>query len=255
MHAGAFAYNAFLSIFPLLLLLSSVLGFILKSYPSIHEKIMEGIYSAIPDFGSVIENTLKAIQSKPAVVGIIGLVGLLWTGTRIVYSLERGFRDVWGTEKRGFLKGRLLGVLVIAMVGVLGLASAGTYVGVSSFRNNMLKQGGAWTALAFLIAILFRLIFNFLLFFLIYMVVPKRKQLASRVAKGAFFSAVLFLLLQYVLDFYFGSLSHATVLYGTIGVVISLMVWLYFTGMIAFLGAEFIRALPENPETGEEDSP
>ena len=248
-HAGYFAYNAILAVFALLLLLSSILGFILVHNPELHQRIMESIYSAIPDFGGALENTLNAMAASRQLVGIIGFIGLIWTGTRIIKALEIGFMDIWETEKRSYVRKKLLALLVIAIVGVLALLSVGAHLGLTELLHA--ATGHISTGLRVLskaLELLLRLVSSFLLLFTIYMVIPRREQVTRDVVKGAFLTALGLLVLQYAIDFYFSTLSNSTVLYGTIGAFISILLWLYLVGILIFFGAELIENISRGRE-------
>src|ERR671925_1950224 len=80
---AALTYNAFLSLFPLLLLGASVLGFVLANDPSLRRQATETLATALPGLGSVMGENIDAMARARSATGIIGLVWLLWTGTGV----------------------------------------------------------------------------------------------------------------------------------------------------------------------------
>src|SRR5688500_14435603 len=82
--AAAITYYGFLSFFPLLLLALSVAGFLLASRPELQQEVRTAVAEAVPGLQAIVGENLDAIESSRAGAGVIGLVGLLWTGSGVV---------------------------------------------------------------------------------------------------------------------------------------------------------------------------
>lgn len=242
-NAGLFAYNAFFSLFATLLLASAVLGTLLNSFPSLYDRIMNGVYSAIPNFGESLRNSLDAMTAHRHLVGVIGLVGLLWTGTRVFIVIERGLCQIWDCESRSFFQRRLVAVGLIAAVGLLFTAGISVHFGYSALLSLLAKDQGVLLALSIsLLRLVLGLVIGYFLFLLIYAVVLTRKQSFRTTSWGAIAAAALTVVLQYALGFYFEKISRATLLYGAIAAFIGVLIWLHLVGLITFFGAEIAKA-------------
>lgn len=159
---------------------------------------------------------------------------------RIPNSLEIGFNHIWKATKRPFLKRRLLALLALALFGVLGAISVGANLFSAALLSWTAKQNVLLGVLVVLLGILLSLLTNFLLFFMVFHIIPQRRLPSRAVARGAAAAAVIFWLSEYVFNYYFVSISKIEVLYGTIGAILGLLIWLDFLGYIVFFTAELI---------------
>jgi len=245
--ASYFAYNTFLAIFPLLLLISSVLGFVLAGNPGMHNSIMDSILRNFPGASGPLNDLVNSIVANRALVGVFGLVLLIWAGLRIPKSLEIGFDRVWPAPHRPFLKRKLLALWVLVVVGLLGSVTIAANLLTSSMLEWTTRHvGGILTLLVFLLGVILSLAANFVIFFVIFRIVPQRRLSPRSVAWGSAAGAVMFWLSEYIFNFYFVSISKTQILYGTIGALLGVMIWLYVLGYIVFYSAEIV-ALGNRP--------
>jgi membrane protein len=100
LHAVAFAYYAFASVFPLLLLALAILGHLLRNRPDLQQQIVQYIFDNVPNFGSGFQTAIQGIIAQRVSLGLLGLVGLLWAGTGFAGALQQGFRVIWGCPSR-----------------------------------------------------------------------------------------------------------------------------------------------------------
>lgn len=239
-----FSYHAFLSIFPLLLLLSAILGFVLHSNPNLQQEIMNYVYDAFPNFGGTLRDILESVVASRRLVGILGLLGFLWTGSKIALSLQIGFNVIWEADRMEYVEKRLYSLLILLAMGAIVVLT----VSINFFSSRMLSwiaenAGPLWSAISFLAGLIISLCLNFILFFSLYLIVPRERPSLRPAAIGALFSAVVFHISEYFFNYYFANISKAKLLYGTIGIVIGILVWLFIIGAVLFLGAEIVYIL------------
>ncbi|TDD43266.1 YihY/virulence factor BrkB family protein, partial [Nonomuraea terrae] len=132
--AGAVTYFAFLSFFPLLALSYAVLGYVVAASEETREALQRAVAERLPGIASQLD--LAAIAGTKATAGIIGLLGLLYAGLGALDALRGALRQMAmdTTPQANFFVGKLrdlasivmLGVTLIASVGVAGLATAAT---------------------------------------------------------------------------------------------------------------------------------
>jgi membrane protein len=236
-----FAFNTFLAIFPLLLFVSSMLGFVLAGHATLQQSILNELLNIFPGAANALKSLLDSIVTNRALVGVIGFVTLLWAGTRVPWALEVGFNLVWPAHRRPFVKRKLLALWVLVVIGLLGALT----IGVSLFSSALLSwtlshAGGLLAVLVFMLGVGFSLATNFLIFFMVYSIIPQRRLEPGAVARGAAVASVLFIISEYVFNFYFVSISRWQVLYGTIGALLGVMIWLQVLGIIFFYCAEIV---------------
>jgi membrane protein len=246
-----FAYNTLLAIFPLLLLVSAVLGFVLAGHQALYNRIINDILENFPGSSGSLKQIINSVIDNRALVGVIGFVGLLWAGTRVPVGLEVGFNQIWKAERRPFLKRRLLALWVLALVGALGAVSVGASLLTSALLSWTIRNAPHFVAVpVFFLGVLVSLATNFLIFYVVFHIIPQRRLPPRAIWVGAAVGAVLFWLSEYVFNFYFVSISKIQVLYGTIGAILGLLIWLGVVGYIVFFCAEIVaqRAARDAPE-------
>ena len=135
-YAAAITYFSFLALFPLILLAVSVVGFVLHSHPHLQTELFANITKKVPgDFGTTLQKSINSTVDARTGVGIVGLLGLLFSGLGWIGNVRKAIDAVWGVvaPKRNFVVAKLANLLVLAGLGVgillsLGLATVGTAV-------------------------------------------------------------------------------------------------------------------------------
>ena len=132
--AALISYYAFVSLFPLLLVLVTVLGFVLQGNPAKREEILHGTLGQIPLISDQLQHHSLSGSNLALVIGI---VGALLAGMGITNATQEAFNRIWGVpfkERPDFLRLRVRGLGMLAILGTLSIIStvAAGYVGASS---------------------------------------------------------------------------------------------------------------------------
>jgi len=245
LHSGNFAYSAFLGLFPLVLVILAIVGILCRYNPQVLQATLDFIRKLVPDFGSngSRDITDSMVQLRN-VVGVLGIVGLLWTVSRISYAIDRGFTAVFQTRKQGYLKKKLFAFGVLFLVGLVGMVGLAITYGSTQLVHWIDQQTGpVISALCIVLGAVLTPAASFLIFATILRVIPRQKPGYREVFWGALFAALGLAASEYVLSFYFRYVSSYEALYGSLGVIIGIVLWLYFVGILIFFGAELVRAL------------
>jgi YihY family inner membrane protein len=231
--AALIAYYAFFSLFPLLLVLVSVLGFVLEGNPELRAEVVDSTLARIPVIGSQLDDELNPLTgSTPALV--LGLIGALWAGLGVTVALGRAFETIWDvprTEQRSMVRARLRGLLLLAILGAgLVVSTALTGLAIGGKLGPFAEQAGAFgTAVAVNLAgvlVLFALLTD-------------RPLSARELLPGAATAAVGMLLLQAAGSWYVdATIARATATYGTFALVIGLLSWFLLGAYLLLLAAE-----------------
>lgn len=240
--AASISYYAFLSLFPLLLFVISLLGFFLES-GQIQEEVLSYVHRVLPVSGQLIESNLRAIIEKREGVGLLGLAGLLWTGTEVFSALEYALNTILSIPTpRHFLKHRLFAFLLVLAGALLVSISLIATSFVSPFKGLLLDlapDAGSTIALLLpVVSVLVALATSIGIFFLTYSLVPNAYSAWRDLWLGAVAGGLVWEMAKYAFGWYLGSLARYDVLYGTLGAVIALLVWVYLSGSILLFGAE-----------------
>jgi membrane protein len=240
-NATLVAHYGFLSVFPLLLVFTTVLGFVLESRPRLRETIIDSAFSRIPIIGHQLQTNPNELTGN-AVVLVAGLLLALWAGMRAFNALQVALDDIADIpqdDRLNLLRTRGRSLLGIAVVGISQVAAATLtgFIGVTGVPG-LIKIGFALSAVAVNTAVLAA----------VYRWLCLRTQSWRQVAPGAIVGGVAFAVLQVAGTAVVGrSIARASPVYGTFASVIGLITWLGLHSTIALLGAELNRALPARP--------
>jgi uncharacterized BrkB/YihY/UPF0761 family membrane protein len=125
--AGLIAYYGFFSLFPLLLVLVSVLGIVLDGHPGLRQDIVDSAFGEFPVIGSQLSRTagLHELQGSWLSV-VVGVLAAIWAGLAVAHAAQRAMNTVWDVPRSrwpNFLFRRLRAVLFLAVLLTLVLAS------------------------------------------------------------------------------------------------------------------------------------
>ena len=135
------AYRAFFSLFPLLLLMTTILGYLLADDPSLRERVVESTLSQFPVIGAQLKG---GSLTGSGVALAVGIVGSLLAGLGVVLETERSFDRVWGVpddEQHGFLGSRLRAIGLLLFLGGLAIASTSSPASSPAARTSSARSG------------------------------------------------------------------------------------------------------------------
>lgn len=222
------AYWAFFSLFPLLLLFATILGFVLQGDPTAERSILHSTLRQFPIIGA----NLGSLRGSGAGLAI-GIAGTLWAGLGVTVAAQNAFNRVYAVPHHArpdFIVSRLRGLRFLIVVGVLQVISTAASALVSG------GLGGAWLTA---VGIAFSLAINLVLFLVAFRsLVPGAVSLAE-LWPGIVLAAVGWELLQALGGIYVGHVVRgASQTYGTFATVIGLLAWLYLGARVVIFAAE-----------------
>ncbi|MES2061476.1 MAG: YihY/virulence factor BrkB family protein [Bacteroidota bacterium] len=260
--SASLAYYTVFSLAPLLLLILSLAGIFLKD-DSYRKDFYDQIQHYIGKQGTLqIQSTMNSqdITGKSGIGLGISIVTLLLGASSIFIEIQDSLNIIWRVKakpKKGWvkmLKNRFLSFSLIVSLGFLLLASLLVNIIISAisdkivaFLPHLLGKGLAGVVgETFLFTVNFgiTLIVISVLFGIIFKVLPDVKIKWKDVRSGAIFTAILFILGQYIISLYIQYTAQGSV-YGTAGSLIVILVWIYYTAAILYIGAEFTQVYAE----------
>lgn len=234
------AYFFLLSLFPLLIVLFTLLPFI----PIPHEDMLGLIKRFAPvEAMDLIEKNVKYIMShRNGGLLSFGVIGTIWSASNGINAIVLALNKAYNVkESRSFIVSRGVAILLtLGMVFVFLLAVVlpifGREIGVFLFSqlgytSQFLRL---WNALSWLISA----IILFIIFTGLYWVAPNVKLRCRSAFPGAAFATVGWIISSLGLSFYVGNISNFSFTYGSIGTIIVLMIWLYISAFIIIIGGE-----------------
>jgi membrane protein len=235
-YASGLAFNAFLSMFPLILGLLAILGFATQS-ASTRENVLSAILGFFPqDASSALKNAFDGVSQHSGLFGVIGVIGLLWSGSSLFTSMEFSLGMVIGARQRSFLRQRGM-ALVMTILFAVALV---TTIGV----NSLIALPG--------LGVLFEPILGLLVWFAfmlaVYRLVPNRTYRVGELWPGVLIAGTAMELLTLLWPVYTG-FSHNFSTYGSVLALFFLLAsWLYFFAEFILLGAVANRMHAGEPD-------
>ncbi|GAC1305993.1 MAG: YihY/virulence factor BrkB family protein [Mucilaginibacter sp.] len=250
--SASLAYYTIFSIAPLLILIISLAGLVFGPDAATHR-----LYPQIAGYVGVkaalqIEDILKSLQlsGKSGIAVVIGVIVLFVGASGIFLEIQDSLNIIWRVRakpKRGWLKliqNRFLSFSLIIGLGFLLLVSLIINVVVNAL-NTWIERFLVIASLVIkainlgvtfvIISALFAIIFKFL---------PDVKIRWKDVRSGAFFTAILFMIGQYAINLYIQYTAQSSA-YGAAGSILVVMIWIYYTATILYIGAEFTQVYAE----------
>lgn len=248
--SGSLAYLTVFSIGPLIIVIIFIADLV-WGRAAIEGTIYNQLKGLLgPDASVQIQDIIKnaAISNKGTLAAIIGIITLLFSSTAVFAEIQDSINTIWNLKpkpKKGWLKmltNRLLSFSVVISLGFLLLVSliVNGLIEAMSQRLTMIFPDIAVTVVYVInLAITFAVI-SFL-FAIIFKVLPDAKIKWKDVLTGAMVTAVLFMLGKFAITFYIGS-SDITTTYGAAGSLVIVLLWVYYSSVILYFGAEFTKA-------------
>ena len=247
--AAALSYYTLFSLAPLLLIAIGVAGFVFGREAA-QNQIVETLQGMIgQDSAKAVQEMIQASSEKPKtglLSTVVGFVALLFGAGGVVGQLQTSLNKMWEVTPRpgqgmwGFLRQRFFSFAMVLAIGFLLLVSLVVTAVLSSFTAMVGSLLGDATFVAHAIDILVSFGFVTLLFALIYKYVPDVEIQWRDVWVGAALTSILFTIGKYLIGLYIGT-SGVGSTFGAAGSLITILVWVYYSSLIFFLGAEFTR--------------
>ena len=232
------AYYGFVSLFPLLLLLVTALGFALSGNPALQQDVLHSALREFPVIGDQIGQNIHTLQGRTAAL-VIGIGGSVYGALQVGVAVQNAMNKVYAVPRAGRpalpgLYGRslaLVGILLLSVGATTALSALSTAAG--SYGTGAVDVGLRAGAVVVSMAVNA----GFVLF--AYRVLTVGSPPVRELWPGAVTASVLWQVLQtigtYLVEH---QLRGATATYGLFGIVLGLLTWLYLAALILVLGAE-----------------
>jgi membrane protein len=243
--AAGLAYYAFLSLFPLLLMLI-VGGSYFLDRQQVFANVTRFFHQALPVSQDWIEEILQQVLRIRGRVGLLSILMLLWSAsgffTNLVYNIDLAWPEV---RQRNYIEKRLIGVaMVVALTGLMAFSMIFDWIAnlipLSSIAISATEEIDVVRVISGLISFFT----SFMLFLALYRWVPK----ANSTFRSAFYSglaaAVLWKVVTETFNWYIRSgLANYQLVYGSLGAIITFLLLIYLVSLIILFGAHLCAAI------------
>lgn len=243
MRAAAFSYNFFLALFPAIIFFFTIIPYI--PIAGFQDNLLELMQNFIPKKAyDAVEETLFDIVKRPR-GGLLslGFIMAMYFSTNGIHSLIAAFNQTRHTiETRSWIKQRLISIVLVFILSLLViiaivLITLGPVALDFLVKHNMLRVSFSY----YLIIAGKWIISSAMLFFafsFLYYMAPAAESRFRFISPGSTLSTVLTILASVGFNYYVNSISQYNTLYGSIGTLIIIMVWIFFNAMIVLIGFE-----------------
>jgi len=248
--SASLAYYTVFAIAPLIILMIAIASLVLH-----HIDFKDTLYPEVSRFAGKdateqIHAIVKHLQlsGKTGLALITSIIILLIGASSIFIDIQDSLNIIWKVKekpKNGWLKllkNRFLSFSLIIILGFLLLVTLIITIAINSLSKELAQYlPGLSFAIFDLLNLVISLVIIAVLFGILFKFLPDVKLSWREVRSGSVFTAIMFILGQYLIGIYF-KYSAAASAYGAAGSLIVLLVWIYYTSAILYIGAEFTKA-------------
>jgi membrane protein len=236
--AAQITYYGFVALFPLLLLLATILGYALHGNQHLQRQVLDSALAQFPVIGDQITANIHSFHGSTVGL-VIGVLGCLYGGVGIVQAAQTMLNKVWGVPRNSRpnpVRARLRSLLLLAVGGASVIVTTVLSALGAAANAYGASLGGSVRALATVLAIML----NVTLFVVAFKVLTARPVTIREIRGGAVAAAVIWQALQWIGVLLLGhKLKGATATYGLFAIVLGLLAWIYLGAVTTVICAEF----------------
>jgi membrane protein len=241
--------------------LLAVAGLVLRD-PQTLEAVKSKVLESLPsDVAGIVGNILQETLRSAAVLGIVGVVLLLWNGSGFFVKMQSIFNQAHHVPDRNFVGQRAVGLVMLLVAAALLLISTAAYGAASVLvsASDLVFQYVPFEVpgrglLGGLIGWSLSILSAILLFLALYKVLPNKPRPWKASLPGALAATVLYFIIMQVFPLYMALFGSRFQTYAIFGILLLMMFWSYLLGFILVLGAE-LNAFLEGPELAAQPLP
>lgn len=255
-YAAALAYYFLFALFPFLIFLTALLGFL--HLPGFMDQLTGSLAQVLPgDAMKLVQEQLDALTSQPR-GGLLsfGILAALWTSSSAIVAIADGLNHAYNVEEgRPFWKLRGLAILLtiglsVFLIGSIVLLMFGPQIG--GWIAGYVGLGGAfqiawnilrWPVILFLVVTAVAAIYYF---------TPDVDQSWKWISPGSIFAVLLWLIASLGFSYYVNNFGGYDATYGSIGAIIVLLTWMYVSGLVILIGGEINAEIENASDQGKD---
>jgi YihY family inner membrane protein len=233
--AAMVTYYGFVSLFPLLLLFYSALGFFLQGHSAIRRQLEHSAVANFSVIGPQLEHNISGFHGS-GIALVIGVLGTMYGGLGAMQAAQAAFNKIYAVPRNSQpdpIKSRMRSIGLILLLGGAVLLSTG--IGALSTVSNSAELGEGLRLLGY--ALSFAI--NVALFTAAYQLLTARELHIRDVVTGGLIAGAAWEVLQTVGTYYLShELTHSNDLYGTFGLILAAIAWIYLSALVLMISAE-----------------
>ncbi len=249
-RASSIAFSFFLAIFPMIIVFFTLIPFI--PIPDFHDLLLNFIMNVTPDQAEdVIRQTVVDIIQRPR-GGLLSITFFLalFFATNGIGSIIDAFNNTWHTmETRSWIKQKLISVVLFFIISFIIIISIGLLTGGSILLRFLVEKEIIGSDLTYYLLVAAKYVILTAMFFFtisfIYYLAPARESKFRFISAGSSLATFLALAASIGFNYYVSNFSSYNALYGSIGTLLIILMWIYFNSMILLIGFELNASIQQ----------
>lgn len=242
-RASALSFTFFLALFPALLFFFTLIPYI--PIEGFQETLMIMLQNILPPdtYAGAMETIEDIITRENSNLLSFGFFAALYFSTNGISGIMSAFNEsVHVGETRSFIKQKIVAIILVIILSILIIAAislivAGTWLLEYAVREHYLQTGFTYWALVVVKWIIIIALFFFIISFMYYLA-PARRERYRFISAGSTLATMLFILTSMGFNYYISNFSQYNKLYGSIGTLIIILMWIYFNAIVLLIGFE-----------------
>ncbi len=246
-RAAAISFYALFSLIPLMLLLTAGVGFILGSQAGAMDKVIAFVKQSLPYLGDRVIGDLKGLSKGWKALGWVGVISLVWSAEFVLDALATALAAVFGmTHKLGFFRKKIINLLVVLIALVAAIASLTMTATARILKAIDIKVYGVDVADYFIESITFKYVLPAAILIVSVAFVYRMFAGPNLNIRRAFAGSIMFTALweaaKHLFALYIANFQTYNRFYASLGALMILMAWIFFSVSIFLFSASYARA-------------
>lgn len=246
--SSGIAFNILINLIPFIMLLLALVGTYLYNDQEVLSHIRAYSRDVAPTLDPKVMKTLMDVIQDRQIVGILGFIALLWLSTWVFSSMRIALNIVFRAEKsRGMLRGIVVDLLMIVLLGILLLVSmilSSVVIFLQTYQGRIPVAIGPTVQWILKYVLPFSL--SYCVFLLIYKIIPNKIVHIRSALQAALFASLLWEVAKHLFAWYIVHLAKYSIFYGSLSTLVIFVLWVYYSSTILVLGGEFAYSLEED---------
>jgi len=244
LRAASFAYYAFFALFPLMLLFVSIGSWVLQgSEEEVTQKILAVAENYIPvtqDGENLIASTIEGVVRSRGTAGLVAVLALVWSSLRFFQALVMGVNQAWGMEAYSWWRLPIKNLVMVAITAstlFLGVVTPVVMKAIETYWQGLNIYG--YEVVEFFFSLTRLVLPSVILFYgliMFYKYAPRKKIRFGEVFVAAIVVTIGLQLLSKGFVLYADNIGRFNRLYGTLGSVVAVLMWIYLSGSVLIFG-------------------
>lgn len=246
--AAAISFYALFSLLPLMFLLFAFIGSVLGTETWLFERILQFVKESLPYLSVGIMEDLKGLIDNRRVFGWLGIIMLMWSAEFVILAIRDAMNVIFGeAEKMGFIKTRLVVWGTFLIWCAVFLISIGLPIAAEILSRIKISTLGIDLSYYIAKSITFKYFMPVVMMVIavafIFKIMAGRNLKAKHAVLGSIIFSVLWEAAKHLFALYIAHFGSFNKMYGSLGAIMILLLWIYYSAVILLFSAEFIASV------------